>query len=254
MSEPDRSLVDRHNRAQIDYFERAGKHAMQPTDTHYVRRQVDRLVAFGGLSPGDRVLDVGCGMGRYTFALADRGLLVEGLDLSETLLERLRQFAAGRYDIPLYRGDILDPPAGLDGRFDAVVGFFTLHHLHDVTGCLRIMRSLGKPGGRIVFLEPNPLNALYYLQMALVPGMSWSGDKGILNMREDKVFAAMRTAGLADVSVERFGFFPPFIVNRRWGPAVEDVIERLPWRRFLPFQLFRGDVPAQPAPLGTGLE
>src|SRR5437762_9906483 len=128
MTASDREALERHNRAQIDYFERAGKHAMRPADSHYIQRQVDRLVAFGGLSPGDRVLDVGCGMGRYTFALADRGLLVEGLDLSETLLDRLRQFDAGRYDIPLYRGDILDPPAGLDGRFDAVVGFFTLHH------------------------------------------------------------------------------------------------------------------------------
>jgi SAM-dependent methyltransferase len=255
MNEPDRRLVDRHNRAQIDYFERAGKHAMQPSDTPYVRRQVDRLVAFAGLSPGDRVLDVGCGMGRYTFALADRGLLVEGLDLSETLLDRLRQFDAGRYAIPLYRGDILDPPAGLEGRFDAVVGFFTLHHLHDVTGCMKVMRSLARPGGRIVFLEPNPLNALYYIQMAVVSDMSWSGDRGILNMREAKVFAAMRAAGLAQVSAERFGFFPPFIVNRRWGPSVEDVLERLPWRPFLPFQLFRGDVPHEPArPGSAGVE
>jgi len=256
MSELDRGHVDRHNLAQIDYFERAGKHAMQPTDTHYVRRQVDRLIAFGGLSPGDRILDVGCGMGRYTLALADRGLLVEGLDLSETLLERFRQFAAGRYDIPLYQGDVLDPPAGLRGPFDAIVGFFTLHHLHDVTGCLTAMRSLAKPGGRIVFLEPNPLNALYYIQMALVPGMSWSGEKGILNMREQKAFAAMRAAGLRDVAAERFGFLPPFVVNRPFGPRVEVLLERLPWQRFLAFQLFRGDVAHQAARIGpaSGLE
>jgi len=192
-------------------------------------------------------------MGRYTFAIADRGLLVEGMDLSETLLERLRQFDSGRYGIPVFRGDILDPPAGLDRRFDAVVGFFTLHHLHDVTGCLGAMRALAKQGGRIVFLEPNPLNVLYYLQMARVPGMSWSGDKGILNMREEKVFAAMRSAGLANVTVERFGFLPPFFVNRSWGPRVEGALERLPWQRFLPFQLFRGDVPAETPSLGAGL-
>jgi 2-polyprenyl-3-methyl-5-hydroxy-6-metoxy-1,4-benzoquinol methylase len=224
---------------------------MQPTDTHYVRRQADRLVAFGGLSPGDRVLDVGCGMGRYTFALADLGLLVEGLDLSETLLQRFRQFDAGRYDIPLHQGDILDPPSGLRGPFDAIVGFFTLHHLHDVTGCLTAMRSLAKPGGCIVFLEPNPLNALYYIQMAVVPGMSWSGEKGILNMREEKIFAAMRIAGLGDVSAERFGFLPPFVVNRSFGPRAEDVLERLPWQRFLAFQLLRGDAPLEATHLGS---
>lgn len=246
MADPSRERVERHNRAQIAYFERAGKHAMRPTDSHYVQRQVDRLVDFGDLVPGELVLDVGCGMGRYTFALAERGLIVEGLDLSETLLERFRQHDAGRFEIPLRCGDVLDPPEELRGRFDAVVGFFTLHHLHDLAGCLRSMRSLCKTGGRIVFLEPNPVNATYYLQMLLVPGMSWSGDKGILNMTERTMSEAMRSAGFGKFSLERFGFFPPFVVNQPWGPPVEDGLERFPpWRRFLPFQLFRGDVARQ---------
>jgi 2-polyprenyl-3-methyl-5-hydroxy-6-metoxy-1,4-benzoquinol methylase len=240
MTELDRTTLERHNRAQLEYFERAGRHAMRPTDSSYVRRQVDRLVAFAGLGAGERVLDVGCGMGRYTFALADRGLAVEGLDLSETLLERLREFDAGRYGIPLHRADVLAPPAELHGRFDAVVGFFTLHHLHDLTGCLRATRSLVQPGGRVVFLEPNPLNPLYYVQMLVVPGMSWSGDRGILSMRESGVFRAMEAAGLENPAAERFGFFPPFVVNRAFGPRLEDAFERVRlWRSVLPFQLFR---------------
>jgi SAM-dependent methyltransferase len=235
-----------HNRAQIEYFERAGKHAMQPSFAPYVQRQVEHLVRFAGLEPGERVLDVGCGMGRYTFALADRGLVVEGLDLSEALLERLRTFDDGRYGIRTHRGDILHPPQELRGGFDALVGFFTLHHLHDVLGCLQSMRALTKPRGRIVFLEPNPLNVLYYIQMLVVPGMSWKGDKGILNMREGTVFEAMETAGLENFALERFGFFPPFVTNRPWGPHLEARFERVRlWNRLLPFQLFRADVPAE---------
>jgi SAM-dependent methyltransferase len=240
MTKLDRTTLERHNRAQLEYFERAGKHAMRPTDSSYVQRQVDRLVAFAGLAAGERVLDVGCGMGRYTFALADRGLAVEGLDLSEALLDRLREFDGGRYRIPLHCADVLDPPDELRGRFDAVVGFFTLHHLHDLAGCLRAMRSLVRPGGRVVFLEPNPLNPLYYIQMLVVPGMSWSGDRGILTMRQSNVFHAIRAAGLVNPAVERFGFFPPFVVNRRFGTRLEDALERVRlWRSFLPFQLFR---------------
>ena len=109
------------------------------------------------------------------------------------------------------------------------------------------MRDLARPRGRIVFLEPNPLNPLYYFQMLVVPGMNWGGDKGILNMREQNVLAAMRAAGLAQPSVERFGFLPPFAVNRSWGPAAEDALERVSlWSALLPFQLFRGDVRVDP--------
>jgi 2-polyprenyl-3-methyl-5-hydroxy-6-metoxy-1,4-benzoquinol methylase len=234
--------MEDHNRAQIEYFERAGKRAMRPTASPYVDRQVDELVRFAGLTQGERVLDVGCGMGRYTFPLAERGFRVEGIDLSETLLDRLHSFNAGRYDIPLHCADIVDTPKGLDGAFDAMVGFFTLHHVHDLTAAFHAGARLVRPGGRVVFLEPNPLKPLFYLPMAVVPGMSWQGDKGILKMRPHTVFSAMASSGLTSLSMVRFGFFPPFLANRSWGSGLERALERLRFcQPFSAFQLFRGD-------------
>jgi hypothetical protein len=88
---------------------------------------------------------------------------------------------------------------------------------------------------------------LYYIQMLVVPGMSWKGDKGILDMRPRNVFQAMETAGLQNLALDRFGFFPPFVTNRSWGAPLETRFEAVRlWRRFLPFQLFRGEVPAVP--------
>jgi SAM-dependent methyltransferase len=234
--------IERHNRAQVEYFEQAGKKAMKPVSSPYVTRQVEELVRFAGLSSRERVLDVGCGMGRYTLPLAERGLRVEGLDLSRALLDRLEAFNGGRYDIPLHCADVLEPPSDLAERFDAVVGFFTLHHLHDLAPSFGAMARLVKPRGRVVFLEPNPLNVLYYIQLMLSPGMSWAGDKGILRMRPGTVFAAMQAGGLGSCAMTRFGFFPPFVANRRWGTPLERLVERFPpWRPFLPFQLFRGE-------------
>ncbi len=245
MARPTQPEIAAHNRAQIEYFEHAGKEAMRPTSTPYVERQVDALVRFAGLAAGDHVLDVGCGMGRYTLPLAERGFSVEGLDLSPTLLDRLEAFNAGRHAIPLHCADIIELPESLNGTFDAAVGFFTLHHLPDLAASFAAMARVVRPGGRIVFLEPNPLNILSYIQLAVAPGMSWQGDKGILKMRPRTVFRAMEQAGVTSPALKRFGLFPPFAANRPLGGRLEPSLERVPlWRPILAFQLFRGDVPA----------
>jgi SAM-dependent methyltransferase len=246
MGRPTHPDIAEHNRVQIEYFEHAGKEAMRPTSTPYVERQVDALIRFAGLAAGDHILDVGCGMGRYTLPLAERGLAVEGVDLSRTLLDRLEAFDAGRHTIPLHCADILEMPESLDRTFDAAVGFFTLHHLHDLPASFAALARLVRTGGRIAFLEPNPLNVLYYVQLAVAPGMSWHGDKGILNMRPRTVFGAMEKAGLMSLTMERFGLLPPLAANRPLGARLERRLESVrPWRPFLAFQLFRGDVPGE---------
>jgi 2-polyprenyl-3-methyl-5-hydroxy-6-metoxy-1,4-benzoquinol methylase len=234
-----------HNEAQVRYFERAGKEAMKPVDSQYVRRQVDELVRFSGLVAGAHVLEVGCGMGRYTLPLARRGFSVDGIDLSQSLLDRLDSHNAGRLPLELYCLDVVEAPERLGRRYDAVVGFFILHHLHDLDVSFEAIARLVRPGGMVAFLEPNPLNPLYYVQLALSPEMSWEGERGILRMRSAIIRAAMRAAGLTGFHADRFGFLPPFAANLRFGPPVERTLERFPpWRPLLPFQLFgaRGSI------------
>jgi SAM-dependent methyltransferase len=234
----------RHNIGQREYFESTIKRTMLPRQTPYLRRHVDEMLRFAAISPADRVLEVGCGMGRYSLMLLGRGVNLTGLDLSPVLLQRLRGFAGGQAEIPLYCADVLDPPVELLRRFDAVIGFFTLHHLHDLRRCFASMARLLRDGGRVVFLEPNALNPLYYIQIALTPRMTWKGDGGVARMLPHVVLGAMRRAGLRDLRFRRFGFFPPFIANRETGSRLERVLELFPpWGPFLPFQLFGGRLP-----------
>lgn len=235
----DTSSVDAHNAAQRRYFEGRPLPRMRPEDTPYLNRQVDMAVAALGLEPGARVVEVGCGTGRYTFLLARRGLRVEGLDLSPVLLERLARHDGGRYAIPLHEADLQDPPGELAGGFDGVVGFFMLHHIRDLAGCFTGVARLLRPGGRAAFVEPNPLHAGYYLQIALSPGMTWAGDRGIVEMRPGRIARAMRAGGLEDPCTSRFGFLPPVLANRSWGARLERGLERVaPLRPVSAFQLF----------------
>ncbi len=236
-----REAIERHNLAQQEYFEQRVPGTMIPRATPYVRRHVDELLSATGLDARASVLEVGCGMGNYTFELVRRGLALEGLDLSPVLLDRLRAYAADEVALSLHCADVLDPPEDLLGRFDGVVGFFTLHHLHDVEGSIASMARMLAPRGRLAFVEPNAFNPLYYVQIAATPGMSFRGERRLTSMRPAVILPALEAAGLSDVQVRRYGFFPPFLANGEKGRAVEQALERVRvLRPISAFQLFLG--------------
>jgi len=231
--------IDAHNRFQREYCENAISRTIVPRDSRHIRRQFDETMRVAAVSGADRVLEVGCGMGRFTLMLADRGVHVEGLDLSPGLLNKLRAGGGARFDIPLYCADALQPPAALSASFDVVLGFFVLHHVEDVQGAVLSMSRMLKPGGRLVLLDANGWNPLFYVQLLLMRGMTWRGDKGMAQMRPSVVFGAMRNAGLSRLAVSRFGFLPAFVVDRRWGSRLDLAMERLPLPDvFRAFQIF----------------
>lgn len=240
-----RPLQEAHNRAQRDYFEARVKRTMVPRPSRYLARHVDELVRHAALTPPQRLLEVGCGMGRYTLLLAEKGFAVEGLDLTPDLLEKLDAYNGGRFDIPLHAADIADPPAALVNGFDAIVGFFALHHMHDLAACYAGMAQVVRPGGTVAFVEPNPFNPSYYLQILLSPRMRWRAERGILRMRRRTIFAAMASAGLVAPRLARFGLFPPQLAERAWTGGIERAAESaLSPTPCLAFQIFSATRPA----------
>ena len=74
---------------------------------------------------GDRVLDAGCGPGRFTISMGKQGAVVTALDLSERQLElaqeSVREAGLAEVVAAFVRGDITDLSSFPDEHFDAVV-------------------------------------------------------------------------------------------------------------------------------------
>ena len=112
------------------------------------------------VSPGSSVLDVGCGVGRWSRRLAARGARVTGVDLSPTMIAEARRRAAeeGVGDLCRFEAqDLSQLDAG--ATFDLVLGVTVLQHILD-PDALRaaVTRMTGHLalGGRMVLLEAAP--------------------------------------------------------------------------------------------------
>jgi demethylmenaquinone methyltransferase/2-methoxy-6-polyprenyl-1,4-benzoquinol methylase len=117
------------------------------------RRLVAREMS-GSLGAGSRVLDVACGTGDLSLALAEAGEAeIVGLDFCRPMLEiARRKSSANRGSIPFVEGDALRLPFS-DESFDAVTIAFGLRNLAGVAEGLGELRRVLKTGGRLAILE-----------------------------------------------------------------------------------------------------
>lgn len=110
--------------------------------------------------PGTRVLDVGCGVGRWSRLLASRGAEVTGIDLSATMIDEARRRAAAAGLSGRCRFLVQDSAQlNIDGQFDLVLGVTVLQHMLDtesVRSALQRMSGHLAPEGRMVLLEAAP--------------------------------------------------------------------------------------------------
>jgi len=104
------------------------------------------------LRAGERVLDLGCGAGRFLRAIADAGAAPVGVEIAEAALERARRTAPGA---ELHR---VDPDGALplgDNSIDLVWCSEVLEHVADTAHLLtEVRRVLAPDGGRLLVTTP----------------------------------------------------------------------------------------------------
>ncbi|MDQ3982576.1 MAG: methyltransferase domain-containing protein [Actinomycetota bacterium] len=144
-------------------------------------QEVAFLLELLDLPPGSRILDVGCGPGRHSVALARAGLAVTGVDVSRRFLD-LAAAAAREAGVgaAFFQVDARAMP--FDDEFDAVIsicqGAFGLMAGDDSTVLKRMAESVRR-GGRVVLTA---FSALYEVSHPR-PEATFDADAGIVHER-----------------------------------------------------------------------
>ena len=168
-----------------------------------------RLSYVCGFQPlsGRRVLDVGCGGGLLTEAMAAEGAQVTGIDLSEQLIDiaRLHLLESGlKADYRVISAEAMaaEQPAG----FDAVTCMEMLEHVPDPQAIVQACFDLLKPGGRLFLSTINRTPAAFALAVVVAEYVARLLPKGTHDYRSfikpSELAAALRQSGfqLEDIS------------------------------------------------------
>jgi SAM-dependent methyltransferase len=174
------------------------------------------LAAYFDLRAGDSVVEVGAGSGRYTEWLLDHGLHVTAVEPDPELMHKLEQRLQGAPHLRLVQSDLAGIREHTSG-VRAICGFHVLHHL-DAPALMSLaaaITQIGKGAAQFTgwfFLEPNPRNLLYPLQILMTPGMRFAEEAGIW---KNDYRSAFRGIANDDCEVGTIGLFPPRAVFTR---------------------------------------
>ena len=136
--------IDKFDKLALDWWNPAGKlrtlHDINPTRLNYI----DNTVSLGGKN----VLDVGCGGGILTEAMARKGADVLGLDASEPVIQVAIQHARrNRLEIEYVVGTVEDFATENENRFDVITCMELLEHVPNpetlLAACARLLRRNG---------------------------------------------------------------------------------------------------------------
>jgi 2-polyprenyl-3-methyl-5-hydroxy-6-metoxy-1,4-benzoquinol methylase len=164
-----------------------------PEENYWFRRHLAVYEWIADRIQGERVIDMACGEGYGSAALARQAMEVIGVDANPQAHEHARL----RYRVPNLRFE-RDLVEGFEAPCDAVVFLQTIEHLEDPESALTHFRSLVPAGGAVYVSTPNVLKLA-------PPGAAKSDNPWHLREYRAHEFRAL----CADVfrEVELFGLF-----------------------------------------------
>ncbi len=224
----------------------AGQHwtDRQPAQDVLLAPVSQALIDRAAPAAGERILDVGCGCGSTSIALAERVAptgFVLGVDISSPMLSRARQIAPKNLPLDFVLADATVYPFD-PASFDLLVSRFGVMFFAEPAVSFANMRKALRPSGRLAFAcwrEPRenpwmmvPLQAVYQH----VPRMPQLGpeDPGPFSFAsEERVNRILREAGFSAIAMEPHNLSLDIAIGRGLDAAVQTALEIGPASRAL---------------------
>ncbi len=169
-----------------------------------------------GIGAGWRCLELGCGNGSISMALAERVASTGQVVASDLDLAYIAHLS--RPGLEVRRIDVLQD-AIEEGYFDFVVARALLHHIPSAQNALRRMVSALKPGGVLLSIEPDMLPCTVSEPQSMHTfwqgWLQWSAEAGIDYFIGRKIPSWLAPLGLENVEAE--GYTPHFRGTSDWA-------------------------------------
>jgi ubiquinone/menaquinone biosynthesis C-methylase UbiE len=176
------------------------------------------------------VLDLGCGAGHLSFAMAPGVAAVVAYDLAPRMLEVVAQAARerGLRNIETCQGPVEQLPFA-DASFDWVCTRFSAHHWDDLGAALKQARRVLRPGGGLIVIDvlgdDDPLTDTHLQSIELLRDPSHVRDYDAAEWR-----AAIAAAGFRIVDERRWPLaldFDAWVARSRTPPLMVDALRQL---------------------------
>ena len=196
------------------------------------RVRADRRAALmckhGNIKSTDKILEIGCGTGLFTEKVSkiSGSEDITAVDISEDLLELARN-KNKQFNFVL--GDAMNLEYE-DNTFDVAFGSSVIHHLDIEKAFIELFRVL-KPGGRIVFAEPNMINPQILIQKNVPFIKKWLGDSpdetAIIRWKLAKMLASIN---YTNINIFPYDFLHPITPDFLIGTvnSIGKVVEKIP--------------------------
>jgi ubiquinone/menaquinone biosynthesis C-methylase UbiE len=145
---------DKHNKLILDQFSKQAVPFSKKVPAHSNEAAFKLIIETAGINKKDNVLDIACGPGMLSAAIAKQARHVTGIDLVPSMIKqaRLLQRKKKLSNMDWKLGDVSRLPFA-DASFSAVVTRFSFHHFLKPSMVLKEMIRVTRPKGRVAVVD-----------------------------------------------------------------------------------------------------